>query len=254
MMLGLESWTLARPELFLAAVTAPAADLRRGPRRSGDAVRVDRHLARPAGDGGAAVRALSRGHGLLLAVHRRPADHHHEGAGPGRLGHRHPDVARLFRAGQGLALRVSAAGRAGDARHDADDLGQRPDGALCRPRAAVAGALRHRRLPARQRPLDRGRREVFRPGLGRLGHAAVRRLADLRLLRRHGLRADLAGADRRQGRRDRRHHRPGVRGGGPGLQGLGRAVPHVDARRLRGRADAGDGPVRRRRRRSRPCR
>ena len=90
-----------------------------------------------------------------------------------------------FERGQGLALRVSAAGGAGHARHDADDLGQRPDGALCRARAAVAGALRRRRLPARQPALDRGRREIFRPGLGRLGHAAVRRLADLRLLRRH---------------------------------------------------------------------
>ena len=151
MILGLESWTLARPELFLAAVDGAAADLRRGPRRSGDAVRVGRDLAGAAGDGGAAVRALSRGHRLRLAVHRRPPDHDHEGAGAGRLGHRHPDVARLFRAGQGLALRVSAAGGAGHARHDADDLGQRPDGALCRPRAAVAGALRRRRLPARQR-------------------------------------------------------------------------------------------------------
>ena len=35
--------------------------------------------------------------------------------------------------------------------------------------------------------------------------------------------------------------RPGVRRRRPRLQGLGRAVPHVDARRLPGRADAGDG-------------
>ena len=153
-----------------------------------------------------------------------------------------------------LALRISADRVAGHARHDADDLGQRPDVALCRARAAVAGALRHRRLPARLGALDRGRREVLRPGLGRLGHAAVRRLADLRLLRRHLLRADLAGAAGRQGGRDRHRHRPGVRGRGPGLQDLGRAVPHVDARRLRGRADAGDGacsPWRPRSRRSR---
>ena len=53
------------------------------------------------------------------------------------------------------------------------------------------------------RALDRSRPEVLRPGRGRLGHAAVRRLADLRLLRRHGLRADLAGAAGRQGGRDR---------------------------------------------------
>ena len=200
MILGLESWTLARPELFLAAVTALLLiyGVVRGEVATPFVSVVD--LAGAAGDGGAAVRALSRGHGLRLAVHRRPADHHHEGAGAGRLGDRHPDVARLFRAGQGLALRVSAAGGAGHARHDADDLGQRPDGALCRPRAAVAGALRRRRLPARQPALDRGRREVLRPGLGRVGHAAVRRLADLRLLRRHGLRADLARPARGQGR------------------------------------------------------
>ena len=43
-----------------------------------------------------------------------------------------------------------------------------------------------------------------------------------------------AGVDRRRGLR---HHRPG-------LQGLGGALPHVDAGRLRRRADAGDGLLR----------
>ena len=54
----------------------------------------------------------------------------------------------------------------------------------------------------------------------------------------------------RQGRRRRPGHRPdlrpGVPAGRPRLQDLGRAVPHVDARRLRGRADAGHGLLRRR--------
>jgi hypothetical protein len=50
----------------------------------------------------------------------------------------------------------------------------------------------------------------------------------------------------RQGGRDGHRDRPGVRGRRVGLQGLGGAVPYVDARRLRGRADAGDGIVRRR--------
>ncbi len=45
--------------------------------------------------------------------------------------------------------------------------------------------------------------------------------------------------------RHRVHHRR------PRLQGLGGAVPHVDARRLRGRADAGDGVLRAWRPRSR---
>jgi hypothetical protein len=48
--------------------------------------------------------------------------------------------------------------------------------------------------------------------------------------------------------------RPGLRDRGPRLQGLGRAVPHVDARRLRGRADAGHGAVRRCAPRSPRCR
>ena len=38
----------------------------------------------------------------------------------------------------------------------------------------------------------------------------------------------------------RRSVRPRVRAGGPGVQDLRRAVPYVDAGRLRGRADAGD--------------
>ncbi len=40
--------------------------------------------------------------------------------------------------------------------------------------------------------------------------------------------------------------RPGLRAGGAGLQDLGRALPHVDARRLRGLADAGHRLLRRR--------
>jgi NADH-quinone oxidoreductase subunit N len=40
--------------------------------------------------------------------------------------------------------------------------------------------------------------------------------------------------------------RPGLPDLRPGLQGLGRALPHVDAGRLRGRADPGGGLLRRR--------
>ena len=48
--------------------------------------------------------------------------------------------------------------------------------------------------------LDRSRPEILRPGRGRLGHAAVRRLADLWLLRRHHASSQIsAGADRRHG-------------------------------------------------------
>ena len=59
--------------------------------------------------------------------------------------------------------------------------------------------------------------------------------------------AKLAQALRRSGeglgRADRRH---GVRRRRPRLQGFGGAVPYVDAGRLRGRADAGDGVPRHR--------
>ena len=98
---------------------------------------------------------------------------------------------------------------------------------------------------ARYAEVDRGGAEVLRPGRAQLRHAALRRIAGLRLRRNHrfrppgrglrGRRADVAGPDRR--------HR--LRLGGPGLQDLGRAVPHVDAGRLRGRADAGHRLLRR---------
>ena len=60
--------------------------------------------------------------------------------------------------------------------------------------------------------------------------------------------AAIAAAAKAGGRRP--EHRPDLRprlpAGRPRLQDLGRAVPHVDARRLRGRADAGHGLLRRR--------
>ncbi len=73
MVVGLESWTLARPELFLAAVTALLLiyGVVRG-EASTAFVAVSTSLA-------LLVTAvllfmpLSRGHGLRLAVHRRPA-------------------------------------------------------------------------------------------------------------------------------------------------------------------------------------
>ena len=82
-----------------------------------------------------------------------------------------------------------------------DDLGQRPDRALSRPRAAEPGALRGGRHPPRRRALERGGPQVFRAGRAVVGHAALRRLADLRLHRLdqlHGHRR------RRQGQRRRR--------------------------------------------------
>ena len=94
--------------------------------------------------------------------------------------------------------------------------------------------------------LDRSRPEVFRARRAVVRHAALRRLAGLRL-HRHG-RASPASPRRRAGRAPSigADLRPGVPARRPRLQDLGRAVPHVDARRLRGRADPGDRVLRRR--------
>jgi hypothetical protein len=126
--------------------------------------------------------------------------------------------------------------------HEHDGLVGRPDLALRRYRAAFAGPLRPGRLPPR-RPQGLGSRpEVFRPRRPVVGPAAVRRQPDLRL---HGFHA-VRGHRRRRHRPSRR--RPDLRSGVPdlrsGLQGLGRAVPHVDARRLRRRPDPGRRLVR----------
>ena len=85
--------------------------------------------------------------------------------------------------------------------------------------------------------------EVFRARRAVVGHAAVRLLADLRLHRQRLVRRHRQGVGAGRHRADLRPRVP-VRG--LLLQGLGGAVPHVDAGRLRGRADAGDGVLRRR--------
>ena len=58
---------------------------------------------------------------------------------------------------------------------------RRPDRALHGARAAVAVALRRRRLPPRQRALDRGGAQVLRARGAVVGAAALRREPDLRL-------------------------------------------------------------------------
>ena len=161
-----------------------------------------------------------------------------QGAGPDRRHRLDLDVVLLRRARGHGAVRAAAADAAGDPRHDADGVGQRPHLALCRAGAAEPRALRHRRDPARHREVDRGGPQVLRPRRAVVGHAALRRLDDLRL-RRHGqLRRPFDGAERRDAAVARPHRRPGVPVRGPRLQDLGGAVPYVDAGRLRGRADA----------------
>ena len=110
------------------------------------------------------------------------------------------------------------------------------------PRAAVAAALRPVRRDDAQRALARVRPEVPDHRLGRLGDAALRLRADLRRDRPDGLRGDRAG-DRHPPRRGRRPVPHGGRDDGrrAGLQGVARAVPPVDAGRLRGRPDVGHG-------------
>ena len=95
----------------------------------------------------------------------------------------------FLRAGGHRALRVPGAGAVLDRRHADDDLGQQPDRALPGTRAAEPAALRDDRVPSRPDPLDRGRAQVFRARRARLGPAAVRLLAGLRLHRHAVFRA-----------------------------------------------------------------
>ena len=144
-------------------------------------------------------------------------------------------------------LRISDPDPALDGRHGHADLGRRPDRALSRARADEPRALRGRRLEPRFRAVDRSRPEVFRARRAVVRHAALRLLADLRLHRQRVVRRHRQGVGAGRHRADLR---PGVPVRGLLLQGLRGAVPHVDAGRLRGRADAGDGVLRRRARRS----
>ena len=99
-------------------------------------------------------------------------------------------------------VRVSGARAAGERRHDDDDLGQRSDRALPGPRAAEPRALRGGGDPPRRRALERGGPQVFRARRAVLGHAALRRLADLRLHRLDELRRYRHGRQGDDGRND----------------------------------------------------
>ena len=168
-------------------------------------------------------------HDLRRQLHRRRLCPLPENPGADRLGGDADPVGGISRRSVAAHLRIRHPGAALDARHDGADLGRRPDHALSRARADEPGALRGRGQQPRQRQIDRSRPEVFRAGRAVVRHAAVRRLADLRLHRHGQLR-------RHRGRRQDRQHRHRVRPGVPArralLQGLGGAVPHVDARRL----------------------
>ena len=144
--------------------------------------------------------------------------------------------AELFHPRKGPALRAADPDRAGDARHVADGVGRELHRALYEPRAAEPGALCAGRVQAGFHPLDRSRAQIFRPRLAVVRHDAVRYLADLRLLGHAGLRGRRCVDQglRGVGRDDLRPRVPDRR---PRVQDLRRAVPHVDAGRLRGFAD-----------------
>ena len=116
-----------------------------------------------------------------------------------------------------------------------------PDHALPLARVVLDRALRHVRDRLRPRGLARGGAQVPRRRLVRRRHPPLRLGARLRRhgagrVQRHRLDDRVAGP---HGRRVRRR-RDRADGRGARLQDVGRAVPHVDARRLRGRADDGD--------------
>ena len=162
-------------------------------------------------------------------------------AGPVRRRDDRVDVGRVRRRPGTGRRRVLRADTVRRARHDADGGGRRPDHDLSRPRDDVDRGLRAGRLPAPRPALQRGRAQVLpaRRFFHRL--PALRYRADLRRHRLDQARADrgraLASGDRQRAAAGRRRHAADrLR-----LQGRRRALPYVDARRLRGRADAGHG-------------
>ena len=152
----------------------------------------------------------------------------------------HRAVAALAGHRAGRPRRVPLAAARVDRGHGRAGRGGEPDDAVHRVRAALDPALR----PVRDAPapahLARGRAEVPGGGIGGLGHAAVRPGAGLRRHRGAGVRRDRDGA--RQRRRERvgpaaAHRRRALRDR-PRVQGVGGALPPVDAGRLPGRPHA----------------
>ena len=159
----------------------------------------------------------------------------------------HPGARRRLRAGSRARLvgrqasrprrRVLRAARRCGRRHGVLRLCREPDDALPRARVVLDLALHPGRARHAPQGVARGRPEVPDRRKLRVGDPAVRVGADLRRHRRARLQCDPHGDGRRRlavRGRDGDDHR------GAGVQGFCGAVPHVDARRLRGRADAGD--------------
>ena len=206
-------------------------------------------------------RASDRGHGRAdrRAVARRAdlrRDHRrrsvrfvrqgdHLPRGRGR-DHRRP---RLVRARRRACIRICGPDHVQRGGHERDGLGDQPDFALCRARADQPRELRAGRLPPDRRAVGRGGPQIFRPRRAGERDPALRHFPAVRLHRHdelhrpgRGIRARSAVA--------RAAVRPRIPARRPGLQDQRGAVPHVDARRLRRRADAGDRCSSRRRQRS----
>ena len=163
--------------------------------------------------------------------------------------------ALLRRADPRAQRRVLRTPRGGRRRDDLPRLRRQPDDALPRSRVVLDRSLHPLRDRRRAGAVARGGAQVPRRRQLRLGDPALRLGARVRRDRQDRLRAD-RGGDRGAAPERRRAARRRARDAARRLrlQDLGGAVPHVDARRLRGRADAGDRRSCRRRRRPRRSR
>ena len=158
-----------------------------------------------------------------------------------RRGLRDRRRAPLRGATEAAGGRVLLARTLRDGRHDGHGGVARPDAHLPRPRADVDRGLRACGVQPPGPQVRRGRTEVLPPRRLRERVPALRDRAPLRGRGEHQPPRHIGGAHRRCGRGGSPRSRSGSPHDRPRLQGLGGALPHVDARRLRGCADPGDG-------------
>ena len=156
---------------------------------------------------------------------------------PGRVRGRADEPERTRR-GRVLPGRVLRAHALFGARHGDDGLGARPDLDLRRTRAAVDPRLHDGGLAQTVVGVERSGREVLPARCVRVGDHAVRHVVSVRHDRNHQADRDRCRTHRR-GTPRARSRRCRVRDRRVRLQGVGRAVPQLGARHLRGCAHAG---------------
>ena len=132
------------------------------------------------------------------------------------------------------------------ARHLGDGVGQQLPGRLPRPGADDAEPVRAGRAAPRPSAGHRSGDEVLRARRAGQRLPALRPVDDVRRDRLARPRRGLQGDRHRPHQQGGADLRPGVRRRRPGLQARRRAVPHVGARRLPGRAHRGDAAAGRR--------